>query len=90
VATVGVVRRNLVRAAAENGGFITREMALAVAPKHVVADAVTDGALVRIFPGVYALPEAATRPEVHRYAALAYVPNSALSHLDGLDHWSLP
>jgi very-short-patch-repair endonuclease len=65
-------------------------MALAVAPKHVVADAVTDGALVRIFPGVYALPEAATRPEVLRYAALAYVPNSALSHLDGLDHWDLP
>lgn len=84
------MRKNLLRAAAENGGFITRAMALTIVAKHVLADAVTDGALVRVFPGVYALPEAASRPEVHRYAALAYVPNSALSHLDGLDHWNLP
>lgn len=84
------MRKKLLRAVAANGGFITREHALAIAARHVVADAVTDGALVRVFPGVYALPEAAVRPEVRRYAALAYVPQSALSHLDGLDHWDLP
>ena len=84
------MRNELLRAAAANGGFITRANALTVAAKHVVADAVTDGALIRVFPGVYALPEAAARPEIRRLAALAYVPDSALSHLDGLGHWSLP
>ena len=84
------MRQDLLRAAARNGGFITRAEAVSIVAKHVVADAVTDGALVRVFPGIYALPEAATRPEVLRHAALAYVPSSALSHLDGLDHWNLP
>jgi hypothetical protein len=87
---LAVVRKDLLRAAAANGGFITRAVALTVTANHVVADAVTDGALVRIFPSVYALPEAVARPEVQRHAALAYVPGSALSHLDGLGHWNLP
>ena len=84
------MRKALLQAAAYNGGFITRATAMGLVPRHVVADAVTDGALVRVFPGVYALPEAAKRPEVLRHAALAYVADSALSHLDGLDNWNLP
>lgn len=84
------MRSTLLAAAAANGGVIDRQQALAVVARHVLADAVTDGALVRIFPRVYALPEAATRVEVRRHGALLHVPKSALSHLDGLAHWDLP
>jgi very-short-patch-repair endonuclease len=84
------VRATLLAATAANGGVIGRRQALAVVARHVLADAVTDGALTRIFPSVYALPEAASRIEVRRHGALIAVPDSALSHLDGLGHWGLP
>jgi very-short-patch-repair endonuclease len=51
---------------------------------------VTDKALIRLFPRVYALPEAAPYVEIRRHGALQLVPESALSHLDGLAHWDLP
>jgi very-short-patch-repair endonuclease len=57
---------------------------------HVVKDAIRGGALVRMFPRIYALPECAQRLEIRRHGALLLVPDGALSHLDGLDHWALP
>jgi hypothetical protein len=84
------MRATLIAATAARGGVITRREALAIVARHVLADAVTDKALIRLFPGVYALPEAAPYVEVRRHAALQFVPDSALSHLDGLANWDLP
>ena len=84
------MRAILLAATAANGGVINRERALGIVARHVLDDAVTDGALVRIFPSTYALPEAAPRVEVRRHGALLYVPGAALSHTDGLEHLDLP
>jgi very-short-patch-repair endonuclease len=77
-------------AVAANGGVIHRDQALSLVPDHVVKDAVRGGALVRLFPRVYASSDAAPHPEVQRHAALLCVPDAALSHLDALAHWELP
>jgi len=71
-------------------GVITRADALRVVARHVLDDAVRCGAIVRVFPGVYALPEGADSLGVRRAAALAHRPRSAVSHTDGLDVWDLP
>lgn len=84
------MRRTLVQAVAASGGVISREAALAIAPRHVVADAVSDGALVRMFPRVYAVPEDVERADVRRTGALLCIPDAALSHVDALAVWNLP
>jgi len=73
-----------------NGGLIGRDHALRLVAEHVIKDAVRGGALVRLFPRVFALPEAAAWPVVQRHGALLCVPDAALSHVDGLAQWSLP
>jgi hypothetical protein len=83
------MRRHLVEAA-ERRGVLRRTEALALAPKHVVADAVTDGALVRVLPGIYASPGSSNCQQVLRPAALALLTDAALSHLEALDVWDLP
>src|SRR3954447_5880508 len=84
------MRRDLLAATARNGGVISREMALAIAPRHVVADTVTDGALERMFPRVYALPEVVNQLHVRRHGALLFLPDAALSHVDALATWDVP
>lgn len=71
-------------------GVITRADALRVVAEHVVDDALRAGAMVRVFPGVYALPGSAHDLHVRRAAALAHRPHGALSHTDALDIWALP
>lgn len=84
------MRATLLAAARANGGLIGRDHALTLVAGHVLKDATRGGALVRLYPRVFALPEAADRPEVRRHGALLCVPDSGLSHLDGLAHWDLP
>src|SRR3954451_927856 len=71
-------------------GVITRAQALGSVPRHVLHDAVADGCLTRVFPGVYALPGTTGDRKIRRRAALAYQPGSALSHVDALDLWRYP
>jgi very-short-patch-repair endonuclease len=51
---------------------------------HVFADAAKAGVLVRLFPGVYAAAHLADDIRVRRRAALLYLPDTALSHVDAL------
>jgi len=83
------VRRQLLDLVARSG-VVTRSQALAAVPRHVLYDAVADGCLERVFPGVFALPGTRRDRPIRRQAALAYQPGSALSHLDGLDLWRYP
>jgi len=75
--------------ATANDGLLVRAQALSLGGRHVVDDALNDGALRRLFPGVYVLADAAIDRRLMRRAALAYLPDAALSHLDGLDVWSV-
>jgi len=84
------MRATLLAAVAANGGVLHRDEALKLVSEHVIKDAVRSKALVRVFPRVYALPEAASWLVVQRHAALSCVEQSALSHLDALAHWDLP
>jgi very-short-patch-repair endonuclease len=76
-------------AAEQPGSVFTRAEALARYPAHVLDDAVQDGALVRLLPCTYALPDLASTRWVSRRAALAYRPDAALAGLDALDVWSV-
>lgn len=84
------MRRQLVQWVRESGGVSTRTEALRLFPSYVVDDAVNDGALARLLPCTYVLPELAQDRGVLRRAALAYRPDAALSHLDALAPWTLP
>jgi very-short-patch-repair endonuclease len=83
------VRSNLVAMALSQGGVVTRAQALRLGGRHVVDDAVHDGVLTRVFPGVYAVAGTEIDRPLMRRAALAYLPAAALSHLDALDVWGL-
>ena len=78
---IGMIRRN---------GVVTRADALRLMPAYVIDDAIRSGAIARVFPGVYSLPDSVEELGIRRSAALAYRPHCALSHTDGLDVWSLP
>lgn len=71
-----------------DGGLVTRAEALARWPRHVLDDALNDGALRRLHPGVYVTADASLDRRLRRRAALAYLPSAALSHLDALDVWA--
>jgi very-short-patch-repair endonuclease len=83
------VRRDLVALAARQGGVLTRDAALQIGPRHVIDDAVAAGVFVRLFPSTYVLADVAGDRRVQQRAALAFVPGTALSHLDALDRWGL-
>ena len=83
------MRAALVAFAEKNGGVVTRSRALTLARRHVIDDAVAAGAFVRMFPSTYVLADRAGERRVQQHAALAFVPGSSLSHLDGLDRWDL-
>jgi hypothetical protein len=70
-------------------GVICRRDALRLVPEHVLDDAITDGAITRIFPGVYALPDRAQDRGVRRHGAIAHRPRTALSAIDALDVWGV-
>jgi very-short-patch-repair endonuclease len=82
------MRRELIREVSRRG-VITRTDALRVVAEHILDDAVADGALARIFPEVFCVPEQSDDREVRRHGALLYQPRGALSHLDALDLWGL-
>jgi very-short-patch-repair endonuclease len=69
---------------------LTRADALGLVPAHVLDDAVRAVAIVAVHPGVYVLPEDRQLRDVRRRAALAHLPDAAISHTDGLDVWRLP
>ena len=69
---------------------VTRAESLRVVSEHVVDDAVRVGAVVSVFPGVYALPDDTCDRHVVRLAAQAFRPKAALSHTDALDVWGVP
>jgi very-short-patch-repair endonuclease len=73
--------------AAERGGVFARADALELFAAHVVDDALTSGAIVRLLPSTYALPEFAGDRSAHRRAALLHRPDAALGGLDALDVW---
>jgi hypothetical protein len=81
------MRSVLIRAATADGGAISREEATRLVPRHVVDDALKAGALIRLFPQAYVLPELAGDRDVRRRAALLYRPDASLSHLDSLTSW---
>lgn len=68
-------------------GVLSRRDALRLVPKHVLDDALKDGAIARIFPQVYTLPHRATERGVRRFGATAHRPRTALSAIDALDVW---
>lgn len=84
------MRQQLLHWIAEHGGVCTRAEAMAGFAAHVIDDAVNDGALRRLLPCTYALPEIAGDRDTLRRAALAYRPDVALSHLDALAACDLP
>lgn len=53
----------------------------------MVDDALNDGVLRRLFPGVYVAAETPLDRRLLQRAALAYLPHAALSHLDALGRW---
>jgi hypothetical protein len=75
--------RRDVLALAEQRDVVTRAQLRSVAGDHVIDDAVTAGALVPVFPGVYAKPERAATRSCRQSAAITYT-GGALSHTDGL------
>ena len=83
------MRDALLQSAKLNGGLLSRKRALTLAPDHVLEDALRAGAIRRLLPGIYALPDCADDRTVRRRAALAYCPGAALSHTDGLDAWGI-
>jgi very-short-patch-repair endonuclease len=70
-------------------GVICRRDALRLVPDYVLDDAITDGAIRRIFPEVYALPDRAKDRGVRRHGAVAHRPRTALSAIDALDVWGV-
>lgn len=75
----------------DNSGCITRSDALAVVGHDVLDRMAADGrVLQRVFPGVFVLSAFADDRHTRRLAALTYVRDGALSHLDALDVWDLP
>lgn len=72
-----------------DGGLVTRARALAHWPRHVLDDALNDGVLQRLHPGVYVVAGTPIDRGALRRAALAYLPAAALSHIDALDVWCL-
>jgi len=85
----GDMRKDLL-AWVERRGVVNRAAALAMAPEHVVDDALADGALVRLAPMVYAMPSAAKSRELLTQALLLWKPDAAVSHTDALALWGLP
>lgn len=81
------MRSDLLAVAQSHGGLITRLQALELGGRHVVDDAVNDGVLLRLHPGVYVTADARIDRRLLHQAALAYLPDTALSHLDALDVW---
>ena len=72
-------------------GVVTRAEALAVVNHDVLDRAIeAKDEITRIFPSIYGLVAAADDPLVRRRAALRYVNNGVLSHLDALALWDLP
>lgn len=71
-------------------GVITRREALTIGAAHVVDDALACGAIVRVFPGVYTLPDYRDDRRILRRGVQVYRPDCAISHVDGLDVWGLP
>ena len=70
-------------------GVMTRPEALRLVPKYVLEDALTDGAITRIFPQVYVLPDRADDRKIRRRGAAVHRPRTALSAIDGLDVWGV-
>jgi len=83
------MRSDLVAWARSQGGVFTRSEALSRFGSHIVEDALRAGALVRVFPSTYALPELANHRDTQRRAALTHRPDAALGGLDALDLWAL-
>jgi hypothetical protein len=83
------VRAELLAAAVADGGLITRRKALRFGGRHVVDDALNDGVLTRLLPGVYVVAGRVIDRRLMQRAALAYLPAAALSHLDALELWGL-
>jgi very-short-patch-repair endonuclease/predicted transcriptional regulator of viral defense system len=75
--------------AMSQGGFVTRAQARQLGGRHIVDDALNDGVLTRVFPGVYVVTGAVAHRRLMHRAALAYLPGAALSHLDALEFWGL-
>ena len=84
------MRLELLAAAGDGGGVITRQEALAVVPVHVLVDAVRAGLLLRLLPNVYGLAAQCGNRETWQLATCKYRPDGALSHLDALAQWGLP
>lgn len=80
------MRDLLLTAIKDRGGVITRREAACVVAPHVIDDALRAGALAHVFPGVYTTSNLNDRCTRQR-AALSYVADSAVSHLDGLHGW---
>jgi len=76
--------------AIRRGGVITRRDALTIVAAHVIDDALVSGAIVRVFPEVYTLPDHREDRRILRRGAQAYRPDGAISHVDALDVWGLP
>lgn len=73
------------------GGVVTRAQLSAVLPVHIVDHAVTSGALRRLFPRTYTVPELGDDPQIRRRGALRYAgEEAALSHTSGLLAWEVP
>lgn len=83
------MRNDLLAWVARAGGIVTRAETLSRFAAHVVDDAIQAGALVRLLPAVYGLPDLPHDRRMMRRAALLYRPDGALSHLDALDEWGL-
>lgn len=74
-----------------NDGVLEWGIAVMLAPKWVLTGAVRRGELVRLFPRVYVLADAATDATTRARAALAFVGrDAALSHLTAVAAWQLP
>jgi very-short-patch-repair endonuclease len=95
------MREQLWLAAERNEGVLSRDEALTLAAVHVLDDMVSDGLLVRAFPGTYVTSDRSGHRDVLARAALRYraaaarrrgAPwrQAALSHLDALTAWRLP
>jgi len=79
--------RSQLQAEVVRRGVISRRTALALVPEHVLDDALADGVLVRIFPGVYVPPGRAIDRDIRRVGALIYRPRTAIGAIDALDLW---
>lgn len=80
--------RALLVAQVRRRGVITRKEALGLVAEHVLDDALADGVLTRIYPGVYALPDQAAERMLLRKGAIAYRPRTAIAAIDALDMWN--